>query len=473
MDSIGRKSADSPSWRNTDFSSSTITTTSASTGDELENPFIFPDDHPHANPTIVSTRSYNQLLDDLSIIDNIYDNYDSDVEQYDKQVLEIARNVAQKYRTAQHLYQREKQYIHNLQSLREGFAAQLRRWCDQAPNANILSRNKISEKDFEMFCDYLALVINTHRSFLRKLGDRLQMWGPTQLVSDIFTNLYDGLLSYEPFLKHYSNFIVTLDTLCKSTRFPKFIEQYASENNRSVQDVFFQLRIPISQVLTYSNAVAQMTQYTEPSHPDHYALSRLARTFQTRETIKWQPLVTDIQNHLRAFEAFRFIQGCPAVVTATRRLLLVSEMVKIDLADPASVADVRTYFLYNDMLIVCKKHKDKKEGDRLVYKSSIELKNANVRLLPSQIAARIVDARKPSTVDSLFSRKHSETHLPTAAYGFDIWMSELCQEAILDLSHDPTMRFNAQLRRRHAVRTRSLAEQNLWVSTLLKVIRSL
>ncbi|KAG0168903.1 hypothetical protein DFQ28_004220 [Apophysomyces sp. BC1034] len=419
MDSIGRQSNEAPNWRSTVFSSSTTTTISTSTGDELDSGFAFPDDHPHANLPIVNTRSYNQLLDDLSIIDDIYDTFDHDIEHYDKQVVDIARNVAQKYRVAHHLYQREKQYLSDLQTLREGFATWLQQWCNQQSTVETLARNKIAIKDFDLFFGNLTLLTNLHRSFFRRLGDR------------------------------------------------------------SAQDVLLQLRAPIPQVLSYSNALAQLTQYTEPSHPDYYALSRLARTFQTRDTNQWQNSVIDLQNHFRAFEAYRLIQGCPALVTAKRRLLIVADLVKIDLADPASKADVRTYFLYNDMLIYCRKLKDKKESGRFLYKGTINLKKAEVRLLSPQVSSRIVDVRRPSAMSSLFTRKNSDSppQPPPTAYGFDIWMSDICPEAMMDLnlSQDVNfmpVEFNGQIRRRHIIRTHTLAEQNEWVSTLLKVIRS-
>jgi hypothetical protein len=175
-----------------------------------------------------------------------------------------------------------------------------------------------------------------------------------------------------------------------------------------------------------------------------------------------------------ALEAFLSIEDCPVQITINRRLLLFAQLIKVDLDDLSLTTDVRMYFLYNDSLIYCKKLKEKKGVERkLEHKGTVSLSGAIIRLLSPEFLAKMCEVKKP-----LFRiGKKADTNSLTSgeAFGFELITSELNVNAMSPLHQNyqsASAGAGAPIRRRHAIRTQSLNEQNIWFETMRKAIRT-
>lgn len=433
-----------------------------------------------------------QLMDDLAIIDEIYQTFDDEVESepYERQVADAARNVAQKKHAADQMCQSEQQHIDDLENFGRYYLGPIKQWINDPSNAEIFIKYPVlcSKASLDSLFSQLEQLTVIHREFCFDLKERLDMWGPTQFISDIFARFYERMSIYETFLNGYPNIIVTLDSLyTKSNAFAKFIDGCISRaNNPTVKDLLFYLKNPIARLSTYSLFVTQMTMATEPSHPDYRALIKVQEKFVNREK-EWKTIIKDRLAHVRVLEASRTIQGNPATVTTARRLLISGILTQVNMSDPQSTADSRTYLLYNDIFMFCQKVKPnsnsngKKSGKplapvKLQYKGIISLKHAEIVPLSAKLIAKITEVKKPSGLGA-FMRK-SDAQNPTATngaslvYGFEIRTNERSGELLavgLDSSVPvPGHASGNGAKRQLIMRTQTEAEQNAWIALLRK-----
>jgi hypothetical protein len=181
-------------------------------------------------------------------------------------------------------------------------------------------------------------------------------------------------------------------------------------------------------------------------------------------------------------EAYRAIQECPINITIYRRLLLFAHLIKVDLDDITLTSDVRMYFLYNDSLIYCRRQKENKkkneaEKSKLVYKGTLQLRGADVRLLAPSFLAKMVEVKKPLfRIGKKSSSASDSNSLPGAeAFGFELVTTEVNIDAMSPMHanyQSATMSGGSSIKRRHILRTRSQAENSIWFETLRKAART-
>lgn len=177
-----------------------------------------------------------------------------------------------------------------------------------------------------------------------------------------------------------------------------------------------------------------------------------------------------------ALESILSIADCPIQLTINLRLLLFAQLIKIDLDDPSAISDERMYFLYNDTLIFCKKAKEKKGGGgkKMEYKETINLSATTIRLLSPEYLAKMCEVKKPMF---RIGKKAVEPNIPiiNEAFGFELVTTEVNVSGMAapQMEYDGNGMLNGiTSKRRHAIRTRSLNEQNIWVEAICKAIRA-
>jgi hypothetical protein len=147
-------------------------------------------------------------------------------------------------------------------------------------------------------------------------------------------------------------------------------------------------------------------------------------------------------------------------------------MIKVDLDDLTSTSDVRTYLLYNDQLVFCKKDNNSNTKYTLQYKGEVNLLFCDLRVLSPAVCAKMVQAKR-SLLSSFRSNTSNTKKLPSAetpAFGFELLLSDNTMD--MTPSHFENATSTATiLKRRHIIRTQSLEEQNSWVEQLTKVIQ--
>ncbi|KAI9299580.1 Dbl homology domain-containing protein [Cunninghamella echinulata] len=227
------------------------------------------------------SNSYHQLMDDLSIIDDIYDNYDHDQLStvIDTQVACSSKNGLLKHQLVQHLIGSESQFLRDLQVYQDHIASYIRSY-------SIPKNNKLLFKQID--CDILfkpaQSLISIHQSFLDDLQQRLDIWGPTQLISDVFGRFFDNMEdTYYIYLKGFSETLLTLDHLQKSNPFIKALES-CYQLNSNLKEIGYYIQSPLIRLKSYASVIQECLNLTEPTHPDYNHLNHMNQKFKTRQS---------------------------------------------------------------------------------------------------------------------------------------------------------------------------------------------
>ncbi|KAI8376016.1 Dbl homology domain-containing protein, partial [Radiomyces spectabilis] len=379
-----------------------------------------------------------------------------------------AKNIAEKCRVIEEAQHSELKYVHDLHMFQQVFSARIRIWLEQSNNKELVNKLKKSDQDLHALLTCYHELECLHHAVEKDLQDRLAIWGPTQLISDIFSKLYSAFSVYKTFMQHYNQSIVALDTCIADAGHPTM----------QALDLLYYLRIPIGRLAIYAQTLQQLIRFSDPSHPDYGPLVRVTDKFNQMAT-EWRATLHDCHSHLLVLEAAHHIQFCPMTVTPSRRLVLHGTLLRVDVEDLSNADDFRTYVLYNDGLIFCRKVKEKKES-KLQFKGTVNLTFAKVRLLSPQLCTKMMEARR--TALSTFRIKKTAKKgsgeppaSPQEIFGFELITNEVCMDAMmLPFNHSFSIANGpANIQRRHILRCSSFAEQSAWIEAIKKVLHSL
>ncbi|KAI9496029.1 hypothetical protein BDB00DRAFT_811446 [Zychaea mexicana] len=292
------------------------------------------------------------------------------------------------------------------------------------------------------------------------MNSRKQMWGPTQLISDVLLDLYNNMFpQYEQFMKRIGKAIVALDQLYKASSFTKLVNVTIADH-----DINYFLRLPLERINVYLFTIERLVESTMPGHPDYRGLKQAAGVFRFEQ---YQGRLADCKKHVSVIDVQRAMPNCPATVTLTRRVLVRAPLVKVNLEDPTDTSDVRTYILYNDMLLFCKQ-----SNRKLQLKGKLELRGALVRPILPQLAAEILDpksGRKTTNILTTFRNNKKDVQqkpsVPIAVYGFEVLVMEGNADYITAF-HQNYGSSGPAIRRRHVVRAQSAEQQEAWMQKL-------
>ncbi|KAI8343049.1 Dbl homology domain-containing protein [Chlamydoabsidia padenii] len=393
------------------------------------------------DPFGLSFINGQQLMDDLAIIDDLYAIYgQGELDCSDgESVALMARNIATKHKVLQELCQSESDYISDLTYFQQHYLHLIMQWLQDPSNKG---NDKIDKTSIKSLCMYQNL-IHVHRTLLEILSERLKIWGAGQIISDCFYHL----------------------------------SQHGT-TDRLTNDLLHYLRLPLLRLHRYTHSLTLLIQYSDPLHFDYEALNSVLRSYKRLVSVV-QERLGDSQTHLLVFEASRTITSCPIQVTLTRRLLLKSKLIKVDLDDLSSTADVRTYILFNDQLIFCKGNtgggNNRKQA--LQYKGTIDLCHCNVQALSPAVCAKMAQAKRPflttfRSAQALPGSSDLHPNTPSStAFGFELVTKEHDMDIMISNLENALSTSGTPLKHRHIIRTQSLEEQALWVDTLGKVIQ--
>ncbi|CAO3661296.1 unnamed protein product [Umbelopsis ramanniana] len=266
-----------------------------------------------------------ELLEDMSIIDDLYNEY-GDTSEPD----EIANESRHRDRELllYDMYQSEAQYIMDLVIARDAYLNPLRKQIPAQTSHGLLSgRIVCTDHELRLLFNNIEQLLELHQDYLAKLESRFRIWGPTQLISDVLRQMFPILKEYTPYMKAFPSAVVTYERLYKVQAFRKFTK-YAQRMQLIAADV--------------------------------------------------QHFVDDSVRAARVMDVYTSIQNPPSLVTLYRRLHYSGELFKVQSSgSSSSSAGVRHFYLFNDMLI-WGRTKDSKGGP-VQYKGHIELTNAKVR----------------------------------------------------------------------------------------------
>ncbi|CEG63386.1 hypothetical protein RMATCC62417_00538 [Rhizopus microsporus] len=273
------------------------------------------------------------------------------------------------------LHNSEKMYIKNvLEVLRDSYILPLRKSAKQ-PSYGFLGMKKppCTERETNwLFCNFED-IIRIHQEILTSLEERLAIWGPTQIMSDVVLTWFPKIQeAYHVYFDNYSIMVTTVERLNRYPPFKKFSESIEKSLTKE-RALLHLLTTPVSCIPRYGKLLSALADSTYSLHPDYAGLMQCKqRVEQLFEEFKMR--IAEAKNIDQVYEIHTTMTDQPFGIRAERRLYLQGDFIQIT---KSNTQEERAYFLFSDMLVYVRR-----KQNSLQYKGHIQLERAKIRLLP-------------------------------------------------------------------------------------------
>ncbi|ORZ20235.1 Dbl homology domain-containing protein [Absidia repens] len=279
----------------------------------------------------------------------------------------------------------EQAYLKSLELVVSIFLNPLKKDSKQS-SFNFLGSRKLvcTERELKWLFGNFETIVQTHRSILASLEQRLRIWGPAQIISDVFMSWFPSLEAYHGYLSNYAVAMTTYERLMKYQPFKKFIDNAHKDRALKGATLLSLLQIPAGCIHRYEKLITGIANTTTILHPDHRGLHHCKHEI-TNIASGILPRVNDADNVDQVLMIQQALVGAPFGVKAQRRLILQGQLARV-VMNSKSMGEERTYILFSDLLVFVR---PKQESQRTVlqYKGHIGLEQARVRALPNEDAA--------------------------------------------------------------------------------------
>ncbi|CEI96745.1 hypothetical protein RMCBS344292_10899 [Rhizopus microsporus] len=318
---------------------------------------------------------------DFDIIDSL--NY----EDIDETLLDHELTHRNREKIVNTLIRSEQGYTNSLHLVKQLFLVPLRKDTKQS-TFSFLTTKKVpcTEREYRWLFGNYEEIIKLHDMVLSSLKERMQIWGPTQILSDVFQSWFPHLEIYRSYFNNYGVSLTTYERLTRYQPFKKFLDATYKDQAAQDVDLLALLQLPASCISRYADTISHLADLTPPMHPDYTGLQKCKQwIIQFRQSMTEKMLdAQNVDKVLRLHEAF---VDAPFTVRAERRLILQGNLCRVTLSS-RSVGEERKYILFTDMLVYVKPMQQK-GTTRLQYKGHIVLDRAKVRLLSKEEAGGI------------------------------------------------------------------------------------
>eukprot|EP01119_Soliformovum_irregulare_P011525 TRINITY_DN2902_c0_g1_i2.p1 TRINITY_DN2902_c0_g1~~TRINITY_DN2902_c0_g1_i2.p1 ORF type:complete len:493 (-),score=117.27 TRINITY_DN2902_c0_g1_i2:34-1512(-) len=164
----------------------------------------------------------------------------------------------------------EKNYLNVLRNVVEEFLNPLY-------TADILSPELISTVfgPMESLYEY-------HQGFLKSLSSRVEAWGPSQKIGDLFLDKTDFLVIYSEYANNFNTAMYTLAEQKEKNRlFANFVKTVEQNPMVKMQDLGSLLIEPIQRIPRYQMLLKDLLKNTTPSHPDQANITKALEKIET------------------------------------------------------------------------------------------------------------------------------------------------------------------------------------------------
>ncbi|KAL1921859.1 uncharacterized protein VTP21DRAFT_10501 [Calcarisporiella thermophila] len=150
-----------------------------------------------------SSPLQSEYADGVTLIDELHDYF---IDEQHEDYIDAELNHRKREAAAHEIFSTERTYVSGLLRVRDVFAQPL------------TARNsaKLSPDDIQAIFSNLDQLIELHEQFLKELDEREQIWGPTQLLGDLFLRFHACLHIYSPYLQNFPLAIATIERLLKT-----------------------------------------------------------------------------------------------------------------------------------------------------------------------------------------------------------------------------------------------------------------
>ncbi|KAI9278581.1 Dbl homology domain-containing protein [Phascolomyces articulosus] len=337
---------------------------------------------------IGNTSLCQQLSEEqFDIIENLdYDDVD-DMGLIDRELSHRNRESL-----VQQLYNAEQDYLESLNQLVTLFMQPLRKDAQQ-PSSNFIGMKKIicTEHEIQRLFGNIEELYDTQREILLSLDSRLRMWGPTQIISDIFQGWFKMLFDvYIPYLNNYDNAVTQYERLRSYQPFRKFTDGLQKDPSLKGTTLYSLLQLPVRSIHRLVQRISELADTTPPLHPDYVGL-KMCRQRAIRLLEDIQAMVEDAENVDRVVEIQRSMTGSPLTIKKGRRIILEAELSRTH-SQSRVVGEKRVYFLFSEFLAFARPRRQQQHDVLHVqyqYKGHLNLERARVkRVAPEDASGR-------------------------------------------------------------------------------------
>ncbi|KAG2220881.1 hypothetical protein INT45_004049 [Circinella minor] len=332
------------------------------------------------------------LYDTVDVIDELYDFFGNELDSH--LVLEV--DIQNRERILRELFDTEGRFIAKIQAALEYYKKPMMGSFRQNPNAsgtsasslprNFLSSNKsagmVRGNDVELVFSNLEDILAISRRFFNGLKERFRIWGPTQLLSDIFRTLVLDASSYYTYYENYGIAMCVLERLARTPATKKHVETMIDSTGSGQISLFSLLSLPLQSITRYAQLMNELVRYTDPHHPDAHQLSQCAKRM-TRLEANMRHLIQGCQNVSRLVDMVCLIRNCPVLLDEPRQFIMRGQLTSVTTGSYNHRDDRRMYFLLNDCLIFARP-RDDITPSALYFKGKIDLGDAAIKELPKK-----------------------------------------------------------------------------------------
>uniref|UniRef100_H2ZUX7 DH domain-containing protein n=1 Tax=Latimeria chalumnae TaxID=7897 RepID=H2ZUX7_LATCH len=253
---------------------------------------------------------------------------------------------------AKEILSSERNYVQMLEIVRDIYVMPLK--CALASNRAILSVANV-----QIICSDILEILDLNRHFLDELKVRLQEWGPSQCLGDVFVKFSSRLKTYTNYFNNYTTILKTIDKCRESIPpFRAFLKRHDKTLVTKMLSVSLQelLLWPSRRFEEYVTLLYAVRLHSLPEHIDRDDLTTAIKQLkQYRDYIRQLRLNIDRDNQM--LEAQKIIQGCPPFLSPgnsgllRNRVMLTLWHCVIHNRIYEHVSDL-CLFLFNDALVI-------------------------------------------------------------------------------------------------------------------------
>eukprot|EP01105_Mastigella_eilhardi_P000020 TRINITY_DN1003_c0_g2_i1.p1 TRINITY_DN1003_c0_g2~~TRINITY_DN1003_c0_g2_i1.p1 ORF type:complete len:1350 (+),score=306.79 TRINITY_DN1003_c0_g2_i1:364-4050(+) len=217
-------------------------------------------------------------------------------------------------------------------------------------------------------------VLMTNKQLLSDLEQRMQEWGPTQLLGDLFVKMVPFLRMYRVYTTNYEQSISMLQQLTeRNPLFAAFLDDKKANDPRcKLAPLNSFLIVPVQRIPRYKLLLEDLLKHTFPEHPDHKYLEEALGTIKTvareiNEEIKAQ------EARQKMLELQQRVGHMPGIKLVVPHRHFVREGILYKVCRKYNLK--RQVFLFNDLLI----YGNTLPGGFFRFHRAITLDSVNVR----------------------------------------------------------------------------------------------
>ncbi|KAI7898499.1 Dbl homology domain-containing protein [Cokeromyces recurvatus] len=317
----------------------------------------------------------NNSVEEFDIIDTL------DYEDIDNGLIDHENVHRSRETLINNLLTSEEAYTESLELVMRLFLLPLRKDTTAHTPFNFLGIKKMvcTEREFRWLFGNFEELVHVHRLTLKSLQERLRIWGPTQILSDVFQAWFPNLECYRVYLNNYAITLTTYERLTRYQPFKKFIATAHKDKSLKGASLLSLIQLPVRCIDRYVDVITKLAEVTSSLHPDYVGLQASKSWIQHfRHSIHDKLL--DANNVDQVLMIHQALQGAPFSVRAERRLIIQGQLSRV-VPSTKSLGEERRYILFSDMLVFAK---TKVEGKviKLQYKGHLTLERARVRAIP-------------------------------------------------------------------------------------------